>query len=158
MPLSRWRLRRRAAIRVGVAMLLLSAAMVLGQAAPAQAYTCSRWYHVRVDSGVSVLDFNFSPQCSDGLSHINGTLYDTACDARQAQGFIAVEGLLVPGGYGSQWNVQAHVDNGCGTSNTISRSGPIPGQWPYQGWRVHSFTYAKNRWGSSSLAHNYLYP
>jgi hypothetical protein len=127
-------------------------------AAPAQAYTCSGTRHVRVNGDVSQLDYYFSPSCSDGRSHIWGTIYDVACDSRQAYGFMSIQHQELPHSpWYAVWNTEVHADNGCGTSSTFSRSGPVPLTYPYTRWRVESFTWAENGWGASSLTFHYLY-
>jgi hypothetical protein len=145
---------RRAKVTLGVfaATFILPAVVAVGVAAPAQAYSCSSWSYVSMSSGVSELDYNFAPRCSDGQSHVYGTVYDTSCDGRQAQGFMQVETVPEIGSPWQVWLKSAAVDNGCGNYTTFTGSGPEPATSSGQTWRVHACTWAQNSSGSSSMA------
>jgi hypothetical protein len=101
-----------------VAVVAMVAAGVLVVAGPAQAYTCSGGRTITVTGDVSRTTITFYPQCSDGKSHWNGTLWDTRCDARSAR-----VGLVANQRYGYwQWDHGYNAGNGCGSSSTYAGS------------------------------------
>jgi hypothetical protein len=100
--------RRRLAIRAPLLGVLTTALLFpvisLAGATAAQAATCTSWRSQTVTGDVSKVTYQFSNHCSDGLAHVTGTVYDTKCDARQAQALISVDTQPLIGGAYFDWS------------------------------------------------------
>src|SRR5215475_10806401 len=115
--------RRRSVVWLIAALLGAGVSAVIG-ASPAQAATCTNWRSQTITGDVSKVTFSFSNNCSDGLSHITGTVYDTKCDSRQAKAVIVVMRVPLIGAAYEMWSKTAQVDGGCGNNSTFIGSGP----------------------------------
>ena len=112
----------KASIRRWAALVGLTAAATAGvavsTASPAMAYTCN-WSYVYLDDGSSSASVNVGRNCSDGRSHIYGTVWDDKCDGRRAELWLRFYNgnNLVP--YRHEYPA---AGNGCGSSASYSYS------------------------------------
>lgn len=99
-----------------LAALLLAGAICVSGASEAQAYTCS-WRNTSLNDGSASASISFGRNCSDGLSHVSGTVRDISCDGRSARLLLRFfnGGNVFP--YRAE---EPSATNGCGTSATFS--------------------------------------
>jgi hypothetical protein len=133
---------RRVARTLALAAASASTALVgvVVTAESAQAYTCS-WSSAYIDDGSASMSIRVGRYCSDGLSHVTGTIWDDKCDGRGARSeirFYNGDNLVW---YRREW---PQASNGCGTSSTFSYGSTN------QGPRIWASVWAANSTGGSS--------
>jgi hypothetical protein len=133
------------------AAVLLTQAVVVIAASPAQAATCTTKVHeTSVQDTMSPLvrvKYDFAPECSDGNARVWGTVYDMACDNRAAEIRYWIYNKTSSGSYSQVDSGFANTDNGCGTNSTFSHTRTSPGS---VGWRFKVQIRACNTWGCST--------
>lgn len=143
-----WQGPHRGRFAVALIVILLAAALAgIGTASPAYAYTCS-WRSATYThpDGVAKVSFRFGPSCSDGRSHIEGTIYDTLCDGRTA--VVEFDGqryrTQLPVGWEHFLDLTYRASNGCGSNSTFSGWALSASGASSTAWRLDSVLYAKN--------------
>jgi hypothetical protein len=135
-----------------VAVMTMVAAGILAAAGPAQAYSCSGGHTISVVGDVSRTTITFYPQCSDGKSHWNGTLWDTKCDGRSAR-----LSLVANQAYGYwQWAHAYNAGNGCGSSSTYVGSDRSVIAYAGSSWSVEVAVGACS-WSCANFTKGYLH-
>jgi hypothetical protein len=104
---------------VAVAAVSATTALVgiAATAGGAQAYSCSTSNTRYISDGSAGMTITVARFCSDGLSHVTGTMYDEKCDARSSYGTIRFYN-----GDNTVWYRREFPEatNGCGTSSSFS--------------------------------------
>jgi hypothetical protein len=119
--------------RRSVAVLLATAAAAglgIASAGEASAYTCPSSSTRTISDGSAGMTITVKRFCSDGLSHITGTIRDEKCDGRSAYGQIRFYNGDNVVWYRREW---PESTNGCGNSATFSygSSNDNPRIWAY---------------------------
>jgi hypothetical protein len=148
---ARPRARARLAVGAVAASMLLSGAAVAAGSIPAQAASCATVHAGTLIGDVSKVSFVFNTNCSDGLMHLTGTLYDTKCDSREAKVAFDLYTVQQVGGTIYDWEVTAHNDNGCGNYSTFNLSAQAPYLIFGDTWKLTTCTWAENAFGGSRL-------
>jgi hypothetical protein len=133
---------------------MLSVCLLQVVAGPAQAYTCNQSVS-RTEThrygGVAKVTINFKADCSDGLTHWDGVLYDTLCDARAARVGLISPWTPIPGSPAFEWG--ATNGNGCGTSSSFGGSSNNPGAPAADLW-VSACNFSCADWDTWDLLYN----
>ena len=143
----RWRL---GILTAGV-LVVAPIAAVLGLTGSAQAATCTPKVH---ETGVVInqtgspvrVNFDFTPQCSDGTGRVSGTVFDILCDHRAAELTYTVYDWT-GSSYRSLGGKTHSVPNGCNTSASFNDVVSSPGS---VGWKFVVKIRACNSGGCSS--------
>jgi hypothetical protein len=110
--------KRRFGVAVVAAGVTAAAIGVVG-ASEADAYSGCSTSSAQLNDGSAAMSITVQRYCSDGRSHIFGTLSDIKCDARSARGTIK----FWNGDYLIAYRIEyPDATNGCGTSATFSYS------------------------------------
>jgi hypothetical protein len=142
------RLRWRAALATA-AIVVASGASVL-VATPAHAASCSDWHLTSLDAGPAAASVWISDNCSDDRIHLDGTVWDQACDSRSARLILRFfEDGDLNGRFWLYRTENVYANGGCNTSvsyafNTVDRTTVSNDMY------VNACVLAQNSTGSSS--------